>query len=249
MCAVVTAQAAAARPTLFHRIIGVSPLTPEARRSYRGALGELVVGDILENLGPAWDVLHDLPLGDRILDHLVIGPAGVWAVRAVNATDLEVVVDGDSLDVGGERGSDIPGSIADADLAATLLSAAVESPVRVRPLLVVVDPTRFSVRRPAAVVRVVTSSNLQRFLLRSARTLAGEEVARISDLADLERTWPPASANHLDTLQLHRDFAVIRSEVRTALARRIGWAAAGIGLLYGLVWGVIAVLVSTIVAP
>lgn len=248
MCAVVSAQADAPPRSTFQRIIGVSPLTPESRRSYRGALGELVVGDILENLGPVWDVLHDLPLGARLLEHLVIGPAGVCAVRAVNATDADVVVDGDQFIVGGDPRSDIPESIEDASTTARFLATAAQSPVRVQPLLVVVDPTKLTVKRPASGVRIVASSDLHRFLARAARTLTGEDVARISDLADLQSTWPSGGSDRLDTQKLHRDFTVIRADVRTALARRIGWSAAGIGLLYGLVWGVIATLVGTIMA-
>ena len=48
------------------------------------------------------------------MDHLVIGPAGVFAVRATNCTDQDVIVDGDSLVVDGEIRGDVECSRADA---------------------------------------------------------------------------------------------------------------------------------------
>lgn len=247
MSAVVLAQAVGDRRSGIQRLFGVSPLTPTSKRSYRAALGELLVGDVLENLGPSWDVLHGIPIGDGLVDHLVIGPAGVFAVRATNCTDQDVIVDGDSLVVDGEIRGDVECSRADATSVAGLLAEATGGTVRVLPLLVVVDAARLTVRRPASEVRIVASRDLHRVLIHSAHTLSGEEVARISDLADLESTWPERTADELDTQMLTRDFTIVREQVRSALARRITWAAAGIGLLYGVVWGVIAALVATIV--
>lgn len=249
MSAVVLAQSGGDPRTGIQRLFGSSPLTARSKLSYRAALGELLVGDMVENLGPSWDVLHGIPLGDGLLDHLVIGPAGVFAVRAENCTDQDVVIDGDSLVVAGQSRTDIPCALADAAAAAALLAEAAGVPVRVRPLLVVVNAARLTVRRPASGVRIVASGDLQRMLTRSARTLTGDEVARISDLADLESTWPQRTVDEPDPQALMRDFTMIRAQVRAALARRVTWAAAGIGLLYGVVWGAIAVLVGTILRP
>ncbi|CAN5630263.1 hypothetical protein BH10ACT7_BH10ACT7_16580 [soil metagenome] len=249
MSAVVLAQAGGDRRTVIQRLFGASPLTATSKFSYRAALGELLVGDMLENLGPSWDVLHGIPLGDALLDHLVIGPAGVFAVRAINCTDQEVLVEGDLLVVAGEARNDIPCSIADAASVGDLLSDAAGVPVPVQALLVVVDAARLTVRRPPNGLQLVASRDVHRMLTRASLTLTGDEVARVSDLADLEGTWPRRSADELDTQRLSRDFTIIRAQVRAALGRRITWAAAGIGLLYGLVWGVIAALVETIVRP
>lgn len=253
MSVVVLAQRSAPSRGRLARIFGASPLTAESRAAYEGAIGELVVGDVLENLGPAWDVLHDLPLGitvhqDSILDHLVIGPAGVFAVHVVNYTDKDVVVAGDTLLVEGETLSHIQCAKTQSDAAALLLGAAAGSPVRVRPLLVVVNPRRFGVRAAATGVRVIPSHQLDRLLSRSPRTLHGDEVARISDLADLAETWPDAPPMPLDVVNLHQEFAVIRGEVRRALLRRALWVASGIAVLYVTVWTLIASFVSLLIA-
>lgn len=255
MSDVVLAQAAAPARGLAARVFGFSPLTAASRASYTGALGELLVGDVLENLGTNWDVLHDLPLsrpraGELLpLDHLVIGPAGVYAVHVSNLTGKDVVIDNDQLLVGGEAHDDIAAAKGQAEAAARLLSAASGSPVRVRPLLVVVDPRRLTVRAAASGVRVIPSDQLERFLSRGARTLTGAEVARISDLADLATTWPDAPAPRLDVTGLHRQFAVVRGEVRTALLRRVLWGTLGIAIVYIAVWTLVASAVSAIINP
>ncbi len=252
MCDVVLAQATAPPRGRAARIFGASPLTPGSRVSYDGALGELLVGDVLENLGGTWDVLHDIPLGDidqteRVLDHLVIGPAGVFAVHVTNHTDRDVVIGADRLIVGGEELDDIQHAKAEADAASRLLGAASGSPVQVRPLLVVVNPRRLSVRVAASAVRVIPSSQVERFLSRAPRTLSGDEVARISDLADLAATWPPAATTTLDVQGLHRQFAVVRDEVRRALVRRVLWGVLGIAVAYAGVWSLVASFVSLLI--
>jgi hypothetical protein len=261
MAAVVSAQEGARARGLLARVLGISPLTTAARLHYRGALGELLVGDVLENLGPTWDVLHDLPLGDSVLDHLVIGRAGVFTVRAANYGRNDVALDGSGISVAGESRDDVALAAAEAAEVSRLLTGAAGRPVTVRPLLVVVAPLRLTVKSPAAGVRVLSSRELEGVLARFPSTLTGEEVAHISDLADLESTWPaargpeaPASGAEridtqlLDTQKLHRDFGTIRTAVNEALVRRILWAAAATIVVYVSVCSIIAAFVSVVVA-
>ncbi len=248
MAAVVSAQASAPRPGRLARIFGASPLTSEARANYRGALGELLVGDALENLGLTWDVLHDLPLDGSVVDHLLIGRAGVFTVRAANHGRSDVVVDGANLLVAGESRDDIPRAATEAAEVSRLLSAAAGKAIRVRPMLVIVDPQRLTIKSPTPEVRVISSSELEGILATAASTLTGEEVAHISDVADLESTWPTGDAVNLDTQQLHRDFGTIRSRVNDALVRRILWAAVATIVVYAAVCSVIAALVTVVVA-
>lgn len=249
MAEVVAAQQHAQARGPFARLIGASPLAPSARLAYRGALGELMVGDVLDNLGSRWDVLHDLPLGTGVLDHLVIGPAGVFAVVAANYSERDVVVDGATLLVTGEPMSDIAIASEQAEAAASLLSQAAGEAVRVRPLLVVVEPRKLVVKKASNSVRVVASHELERLLTRAPRVLAGDEVAAISDLADLETTWPSPPLSGLDTQRLHRDFALVRHEVRSAVLRRVLWGVAGFTIAYGLLWAMVATLVTNVVHP
>jgi hypothetical protein len=249
MAAVVRAQAAVPPPGRLARILGLSPLTLEARAHYRGALGELLVGDALENLGPTWDVLHDLPLGGSVVDHLLIGRAGVFTVRVASFGRNDVTVDGPTITVGGEQRDDIALAAAEAATVSRLLSGAVGKPVRVRPLLVVVDPLRLIVKAPAPDLRVIASRELEGFITSAPRTLTGEEVALVSDLSDLATTWPATHSGELDTQQLHRDFGTIRTSVNDGLVRRILWAAAATIVVYAVVCSLVATLVTVVMRP
>ncbi|MBG6053914.1 hypothetical protein IWX81_000304 [Salinibacterium sp. CAN_S4] len=244
MFQVVSAQHQAQPQSGIGHFFGISPLTVEARGWYRGALGELLVGDVLENLGQRWDVLHDLPLEHNSLDHLLIGPAGVFTVRTANVDGMDVVVDDDALVVVGETRHDILLARMEAVEVSQILSAAAGRSISVQPLLVVVGSKRLIVRTEVADVRIITSSDLERALCALPGIMSGDEVAAISDVADLDATWPIAGATILDTQKLHRDFSIIRATASTALVRRIVWATAATTVVYISVCSVIATLVS-----
>ncbi len=246
---VVVAQRSAPARSLAARVFGISPLTVASRESYRGALGELIVGDVLDNLGPRWDVLHDLPLGETLLDHLIIGPAGVFTVHVTNTNGLDVVVDRTTILVTGHPIDDIAAATSEADVTAQLLSEAAGIPVKAQPLLVLVEPRRLTVRTPAPGVRIVPSYQLERMLARAVPTLDGLSVAALSDLADLATTWPAVPGLTPDTLTLHQDFALVRAQVQGALVRRVLWGTLGITVLYCVVLALIASLVSVVIAP
>jgi hypothetical protein len=56
-------------------------LKPEIGRWRRGAEGERKVGAILEGLDPGWHVLHDVSLGRGNIDHVLVGPGGLFTVE------------------------------------------------------------------------------------------------------------------------------------------------------------------------
>lgn len=48
----------------------------------RGAEGEEIVGGILESLvGDGWQVIHDVSFGRGNIDHIVVGPGGLFTVE------------------------------------------------------------------------------------------------------------------------------------------------------------------------
>ncbi|MGX9900726.1 nuclease-related domain-containing protein [Arthrobacter sp. SA17] len=65
-------------PSFLGSIFGADPLSPDDHPWYKGALGEIAVGRLLERLGPEWTVLHAVPVGSGAsdIDHVLIGPGG-----------------------------------------------------------------------------------------------------------------------------------------------------------------------------
>lgn len=75
----------------------------EALGWYRGVIGERRVADLLTQLGDAWTVLHSVPAGvkGRDIDHLVIGPAGVFTINTKYSPGKDVWSAGYGMRVGG----------------------------------------------------------------------------------------------------------------------------------------------------
>jgi hypothetical protein len=69
--------------TLLLAILIVShSVLPLVERQERGASGEEQVGRLLEALaGEGWTVIHDVSLGRGNVDHILIGPGGVFTVE------------------------------------------------------------------------------------------------------------------------------------------------------------------------
>ncbi|MCY7412123.1 MAG: NERD domain-containing protein [Salinibacterium sp.] len=221
MSNVVQAQAGRAPRGAMARLIGVSPLAAAARSHYRDALAELEVGDTLTTLGARWDVLHDVPVGRNGLDHLVIGPTGVYAVQTVMARGLDVVVSEDSVTVGGEAAESASIVRENAHDVAEALGTARGAQLTVKPVLVIVGPRRFTVAAAPEEVSVVQSAILGSTIVSAAQALSGHEVAGLSDLAELSSTWPVKSAVRQDLTQLFGEFDAIRGEVSAAYRRRV----------------------------
>ncbi|HEY2642500.1 MAG TPA: hypothetical protein VGI56_01990, partial [Galbitalea sp.] len=68
------------------------------------------------------------------------------------------------------------------------------------------------------------------------RTLEGEDVANISDVADRNSTWLAPVAPLEDTPQLNRDFGELREQVRRATRVRIGWGILAFAVLCTVIW-------------
>ena len=103
--ACLSAQAGVPRRSGLARAFGRSPLSTESRPWYLGALGELQVAERLAKLGPDWTVLHSVPIGDRgsDIDHVVLGPAGVFTFNTKFHEDARIWVGSTRLLVNGQK--------------------------------------------------------------------------------------------------------------------------------------------------
>lgn len=235
---VVAVQRTRAPRSRIARFFGASPLTPHARALYRSALGELVVGDTLDHLGPEWDVLHVIPVAgnQEEIDHLVIGPPGVFSIATENFPGEDIWVGGEILLVGNRHDDGIPKAKRIALTASSILSEASGRPVVVEPILVVVNPRKLILREQPAGLIVISSKQLLRWLTKLERTMFGDDVAAVSDVADRNTTWQSSAGSVEDAQQLHRDFAVLRAEVNEATRARIAWGVGGFLVVIATVW-------------
>ena len=203
-----------ARPRcIFGRLFGFDPLHPDAVAWYRRALSERRVGRILAGLGRGWRVLHAVPQGDEDdhIDHLVIGPPGVFTISTTGIVAAEVEARAASRAL--VRATGIP----------IVAGAIVVTSRHAAPL----GPSFVAERR---LVRH----------LRDLPTVFGPDlVASIARAAEEWTTWRPFAlgAGHLDP---DGDFERLLAAVTSARRRRVAWQLAGTAAVTAAVFAVAA---------
>lgn len=156
-----------------------------------GARGEELVAGQLARLGPSWTVLHSVPVGSRgsDIDHVVLGPAGVFTLNSKHHRDARIRVDGDRIWVNGQYQHHVRNSRHEAMRAARLLSAAVGFPVPVQGVVVPVGAAALDVRRQPADVQVVNRARVRRWLAGRPPVWSAEQLAAVVQAARRPATW------------------------------------------------------------
>ncbi|GAA2388165.1 NERD domain-containing protein [Streptomyces glaucosporus] len=182
----------APRPWLYAltRLLGRKS---EADSWRAGLKGEQIVGAELERMtASGWRVLHSIPLpGDKDIDHLLIGPGGVFSVNTKRHPGARVWVGDDSVRIGGRTYPYVRRSRNEAGRASRVLTEGCGFPVDVRPVLVFVDT--------AEVTKVATLLDVGVYEDRTVSALgpltgvlAPSDVERIHATARNRRTWARA---------------------------------------------------------
>lgn len=178
--------------TFIARVLGVH--TNE--RAWRiGAEGERLVAAQLAKLGPGWHVVNSVVLSEQgtDLDHLVIGPAGVFCINTKNHPKHKVWVGGDVFMVNGQRQTYVRASRSEGRKVSRLLSAVCPFELTVRPVIAVVN-AELEVKQQPADVSVVGRRWLAKWLLSQPRRFGPAEVELLFDAARRSTTWSPRPA-------------------------------------------------------
>lgn len=158
-------------------------LRPDPRR--RALAAEQAVGDALDRMeGAGWHTLHSVPLpgGDRI-HHLLIGPGGLFSVRALYARKQRVLVTDPMVTVGRREARPLLRQVrADADRASYALTA------EVHPVLALADPAGLDVLSPLRELRVLPDTELSS-LARLGGILKPADVEALHAMARDRHTW------------------------------------------------------------
>lgn len=167
------AQAEAARQSApIRTALGLVMRVHTPARAWRlGAAGEIRVGaqlDKLSQLDPRWRALHSIPVGSRgsDIDHVVVGPGGVFTINTKHHPDARIWVAGDTVKVNGLRHAYIRNSRHEAERANRLLSDACGFDVPVTPLIVTVGARELTIKEHPAGVHILSRRLLRRWLQR-----------------------------------------------------------------------------------
>lgn len=217
-------HAAAPARTRAQRFFGRSPLSVEGRPWYLGALGELEVARLLDQLGPGWAALHAVPVGTAgsDVDHIVIGPGGVFTINSKFHEGGNVWVASRRLLVNGQRTDHLRNAEYEARRVAKLLTRAARRPVEVTPIIAIVAARRLTIRERPERVIVLNVAQLPQWLQSRAAVLAAGDVTEVSALAAAPETWGNPAIPEPDLVA----FAQLRTAVVAARNRRLGWALA-----------------------
>ncbi|MDQ0811194.1 hypothetical protein QFZ63_002908 [Streptomyces sp. B3I7] len=155
----------------------------------RGLAGEKRVGAELNRLARhGWRVLHSIPLADKVdVDHLLIGPGGVFCINTKHHHGKAVWVGDDSVKV--DHGKPAPyarKSRAEAKRVARVLEHYCDFPVPVEPVLVFVGVTDLKVVATQLDVRVYKERQVAALAPLSG-VLTAEQIERVYRVARHEQ--------------------------------------------------------------
>lgn len=187
---------------------------PDADRAHRlRADGQHAVAEALAKLtrppalrrgrGARWRILHGVPLAlvdeDVLLDHLLVGPPGVFVIEVAHVPGGRVVMEDEKLDLGGgsalelERRRRIGFEVGDrvsAALARAAGAAETLDPPAVHPVIATVGAILSGTGRPRGVT-VSRVGQLPRLLSAFGAPLSDLAVAQIHEIARRSDTWTP----------------------------------------------------------
>ncbi len=165
-------------------------------RAFRiGADAEAEVGRRLAKLGERWRTVHAIPVGDADtdIDHLVIGPPGIYTLNTKHHPNGSVWVPERTFMVNGHRVPYLQKAVGEARRAARLLSAATARDVVVRPVIVVMGATSFKIKAEPPDVKVIGRRDVVRWLQVQPDLLDAEAIEAIYASSCLLSTWRPGS--------------------------------------------------------
>jgi nuclease-like protein len=188
----VQAEAEAARrahpwKTALGELFGVQTA---AAACAKGCKGEQLVAKQLATLGSPWEILHSIPIGTKEtdIDHLVIGPGGVFSLNAKNHLGKRVWVHTEVVKVNGQTRDYPRVSEHEARHASRLLSGACGFPVAVTGVVVVLASALHFGSHPTR-TPVVGRKEIARWLRAQPPVLDAATVASIYAVARQSTTW------------------------------------------------------------
>jgi len=155
----------------------------------RGAQGERFVGWLLGRLPDGWHVFHDISVGERgaNIDHVVIGPGGVFTINTKNLSS-KVLVRADTVLTNGRATAFVPKAEHEAGRAGKLLSAALGRPVHVSgAIAIIADDVK--VQQQPRNVFVGRPRGVKSWMLKRSPVISPHEVIEIAAAANKPATW------------------------------------------------------------
>jgi hypothetical protein len=196
----VTEAPIAARAPVLDELLGQAPTSAFVARRFGvitdrmpfrlGRGSAEAVARSLASLSADWQVLHGVPIGcdHRVVDHLLIGPPGVFTLNVEDHRGSEVRIHGPWIEADGHQTARLHTSRLEADRAASLLTRACGFVVPVRPVIVLLAET-FLVIGDTDGVAVLSAPQVTSWLTDRPERLAPTEVCAVYGQARRASLW------------------------------------------------------------
>ncbi|CAN5508426.1 hypothetical protein BH09ACT4_BH09ACT4_03010 [soil metagenome] len=178
---------------------GMIRVSNEALMWLRGVRGELLMAERLQYLGPEWVVLHSV-LVDRFtdIDHIAIGPPGVFPINTKRLLDREVVVEDDVFRSDGWKKKFLAKSEIEARRVDSVLRRAQIS-ATVLPIIAISGAAKVRVKgQPqwhGRNIGVAAVEDVARRLVKRQRRLEADQVNEIAEVLSDSSSWKTRSAD------------------------------------------------------
>lgn len=166
----------------------------------RGAAGEEEVARQLDKLGPSWRVIHSVPVGsnDTDIDHVVIGPPGVFTLNTKNHLGKKVTVYDYAIYVSGVKQPYLSKSRAEGRRASIILSSACGFEVAVNPVVVIMADELMLKGSPKQ-VDVIGCRKVVVWLHRCPTQLSSDQIESIYSVARRRSIWATVGSRAVRT--------------------------------------------------
>jgi hypothetical protein len=163
----------------------------EIRSWSDGLVGERITGRRLDRLrGRGWFTLHAIQWESGAdIDHLAIGPAGVFSINSKRHRGKSVWYGDAALTVNGVVQRHIAVSLSEARRVSRALTRRCGVDVPVRPVISVVHAAKLTVKSANPPVLVLEVQRLDQVLSGLRPVLTSDQVAHIYSVARDARTW------------------------------------------------------------
>ena len=208
---------------LWERLMGCSPLGSDSVRCFDSALAEIAVGLALTELPREWIVFHSLPVGEwgADVDHLVIGPGGVFALHSERQARKAVQVAGRSVVVGAHKIPYVREAEYEAGSLTALLSERMPRATSVHGVVVLVDTKSVTVKTQPSRVKVIEAPELCTWLQGLPAVLGPLDRLEIASFVENPVLWQ--ALDIVEPAEIARRFGKLEAEVGRARRTRLLW--------------------------
>lgn len=156
-----------------------------------GADGEELVGERLARLRSAgWFVLHSVPIGSNgaDVDHLLIGPGGVFTINTKNHARANVWVGDRVIMVNGKKTDHLRNARTEGQRVSTVLTRETPWTVTAQPAIIIVTQ-KYTVKGHPEHVLVLRTRDVPNYFQQLPRIYSDESVEWIYDTARRSTIW------------------------------------------------------------